>query len=100
MDGPWFIENGKQNEAALCAEAVKEINRLESEVERMRAEIKESLAPYRERLSAASQSYEEARRHIWANAEKVRNAAKGLVTQIDKVKESAPAIEHEGEYLT
>jgi hypothetical protein len=83
-NGVWIVEKGKQAEAAMFQIAIAEIDRLHAELTDAEAAIAEGLETKKAELDAATQQWVEALSVNTLSIRTIRNAAKSLVTQIDK----------------
>lgn len=94
--GIWIVEDGRQREAGIFREAMVEIDRLQALVDEMEAAIDSDLAEARQEIAEARKlqreklsEYAQLIDGTEADIKRVRNAAKSLVTQIDKTSFSA-----------
>ena len=83
-NGVWIVEKGKQAEAVMFQTAIAEINRLHAELKEAEEAIAEGLVGKLAELDMTTQKWLDAFKVNDASITIIRNAAKSLVTQIDK----------------
>jgi hypothetical protein len=90
----WIVEKGKETEAGLFQEAILELERQSAEITALEAklssankEIDNGLKDRTKKLDKLINEWIENNQKYVNYITVVRNAAKGLVTQIDKLKE-------------
>lgn len=83
-NGVWIVERGKETEAKMFQEAIAEITELEDLLSDAQTSIADEFREKHNEVDAMIKEWQTKLTELNGSIKNIRNAAKGLVTQIDK----------------